>query len=497
MCKQIHQSIKNKPLYTYNNINDMNAFMNTTNDHTLLYRVIPDIIRDNIESSDKIGRTYTFTLHGHTITVYLVFPKPSSRNTEYSRIYSSEDLTNTFFESCIHKIIVWLGIALPFSGKTCAKDLSCYFFLTDHVKILPNNSKSNNENITNANLVLNSSTTAQVINKKHVNTAFTTTCSPNSTIMLYRMEEWFKVFIHETFHSLGLDFSQMNTSHSNKQIVTLFPGCTPDMNVRVYETYCETWAELWNVLFVVYFSETQKHTKPRVFTKHASHPVKHKTLRRTIYSRNIAKLQRTSFSGVSSYSFRFASGILHNIISKTEEMIQNERAFSMYQAVKVLHYSGFTYSDCLKRLETSNPFSESIPIFSYYIVKNILLYHINDFIEWCNINNGHATIMYFRKTNHNIREYSKLVGRLYKTDDFIKKMDTMTNYYNQYTLEKPNTSSSELRSSEFPRIPFPLLASSKGRNACAVGTCVSSHPEYFPIRTTLRMSLYDPPIFTE
>jgi hypothetical protein len=61
--------------------------------------------------------------------------------------------------------------------------------------------------------------------------------------MLYRMEEWFKVFIHETFHCLGLDFSGMNVSNSNKQILQLFPGCSRDMDVRVYETYCEIWAE--------------------------------------------------------------------------------------------------------------------------------------------------------------------------------------------------------------------------------------------------------------
>ena len=36
-------------------------------------------------------------------------------------------------------------------------------------------------------------------------------------------EEWFKVFIHETFHSLCLDFSMITISNLNKKIKNIFP----------------------------------------------------------------------------------------------------------------------------------------------------------------------------------------------------------------------------------------------------------------------------------
>ena len=414
LCKQIHQSAKHPPTYTYNNIADMSAFIANTKQYNDFYSGIPEIIRDKIESNAPIGRTYTIHMHGHHITVHLVLPKPLTTDNKYSRIYYSEDLSDSFFESCIHKIIVWLGVALPYAGKTCAKKLSCYLFLTDHTKILPKKNKP--FYLTQKN--------EQHIHQEHANTAFTTACTSKSIIMLYRMEEWFKVFIHETFHCLGLDFSGMNVSNSNKQILQLFPGCSRNMDVRVYETYCEIWAETLNVLFISYFSERPS----RVFTKSILKTNKRKTQRQrpiVQYSRNFSKM-----------------------ITKAEEFIQHERAFTMYQATKVLKHYNLTYTDVINNTTTATkPYSENTPVFSYYILKCILLYHFNEFIEWCNVHNGNAKILYFKKTNDNIREYGELIGRLYKTDDFIKKMETLQSTPDAKRKEYEETPENEVRRS--------------------------------------------------
>jgi L-rhamnose isomerase len=68
-----------------------------------------------------------------------------------------------------------------------------YIYHTSLLKILPN-------------------TNVDILNENNVNTAFTRTCPSNSEIVVFRKEEWFKVFIHETFHSFGIDFASMNTS---------------------------------------------------------------------------------------------------------------------------------------------------------------------------------------------------------------------------------------------------------------------------------------------
>ena len=37
-------------------------------------------------------------------------------------------------------------------------------------------------------------------------------------------------------------------------------------------------------------------------------------------------------------------------------------------------------------------YKENTPVFSYYIIKSILLFHFNEFIGWCNENNSNNII---------------------------------------------------------------------------------------------------------
>ena len=71
-----------------------------------------------------------------------------------------------------------------------------------------------------------------IIDQIHVNTGFTTTCPVDSEIVIFREEEWFKVFIHETFHNFALDFSDMNNSACHKivlDILSQFYGAKGDL----------------------------------------------------------------------------------------------------------------------------------------------------------------------------------------------------------------------------------------------------------------------------
>ena len=407
LCKLIHHSAKHSPILQRENIEDMDAFMSKTKVYPL-YNAIPEIIREKIGSSEKTGRTYRFTIDNRDITIHFVLPKSNRSNTEYeySRIYESEELTNAFFDSCIYKITVWLQVAYQFAGKTCAKHLTCYLFFTDHIKILP---KKQNESFT---IDENSSP----LDQEHANTGMTTSCTPDSTIMMYRMEEWFKVFIHETFHALGLDFSEMDTTESNKQIIHLFPGCSRDLDVRVYETYCEMWAEILNVLCIAYFAESEKMIHSKFYNK---------TTR--VISKNARRTRKRSESVA-------YSRILSKTMSTTQQFIKYERAYTMYQAAKVLTHYRLTYYDLCKENTPDKTYRERTPVFSYYIVKSVLFYHMNEFVDWCyKHNRGYKTILHFMKTQENIREYGRLIGRLYKTEDFIQKLNQMVNYRKKHT----------------------------------------------------------------
>ena len=472
----------------------MLPFMKETQ-HQWLYKSVPDVIRHQLESADKKGYTYTFELMGRQVVLHMVFPKPADSNSKYSRIYESEEQLIAFFDRCVHRISVWLGVAFPYGGQQCANHLTCYLFFTDHTKILPKNkerigkehfqgvaesigrSKSaifGRDEVSYENVKYSGERSSQEyeetpeakpsefaavrskstifakgtfgrrdensdenqgftgkndpIDTINANTALTTSCKPTSIIMLYRIEEWFKVFIHETFHSLGLDFSEMDIRESNQQIAQLFHGCNRGLDVRVYETYCEMWAVILHTLFLAYFS-----------TNSGLHT----------YRERVRQSTPTRKRSADRYS---------RILSKFERMIRYERAYTMFQAAKVLHHYGIEYRDLCENRGNNVRYTEPTPVFSYYIVKSVLFFHINDFLDWCythNLirptdsanslkssgfprNNGTSKhILYFTKKPATIREYGRLIGRLYKSDTFIQKMDQMRKHVEQYTVEHP------------------------------------------------------------
>ena len=43
-------------------------------------------------------------------------------------------------------------------------------------------------------------------------------CIKSGLIVLFRREEWFKVFIHECLHSFGMEFSGMNLNRLNIEL---------------------------------------------------------------------------------------------------------------------------------------------------------------------------------------------------------------------------------------------------------------------------------------
>jgi hypothetical protein len=408
LCRLIHHSCSHMPKYT---VTDMESTMETfitefTN--TPEGKHIPSRILDKITraSSVKIGRRVDLKIHGRDIHLYFIVPGSIPITYEDKNKFStgiprtptllrnSRVLTNTldisennntmdvFFDTCIRRAIVWLDIALRFSGETCANVLNCYFFFTDDTKHLPTSTSSNltepEENHTGG--------MGEPITQKNANTAFTWACMPSSKIVLFRFEEWFKVFIHESFHCFGLDFAKMHqTEEQSKLLSTLFPVCTKRMDFRIYETYCETWAETINALFISYYTN---------HTNRATRTMKRHTIRR--HTLNISK-----------------------IIKSVETLLRNERSFSIYQMVKVMRHHKFTYDE-LQCLEKQNTYSEETQVFSYYIVKPIFMYYLNEYIEWCYKHNERENTLYFVKTQENVQQYLVFLSHLIQKPEFRK-----------------------------------------------------------------------------
>jgi hypothetical protein len=494
LCKMIHRSYMRIPHYSVQNIlpNELDTFMSAFAKSETNH--VPDSIFDSILSAEKIGRRILLKIQQREVVIHLILPKPAS-SSHYSRIFASTELADIFFQNCALRMIAWLQVAMPFAEQKCTETLRCYMFLTPHTKILPKfrktkcdmgacsglhedaraknerRSPSYSRNATagacsglcirtkGLNNIVGEhddepSTHNTPITREHANTAFTWACVPHSEIVVFRMEEWFKVFIHETFHTLGLDFSEMDMTESNEQMSRVFGGCSPTIDFRIYESYSEVWAETINAIFVAYLrkdtgakNERKCWCYPRNATTEACSGFnrvgesyssvmgtqkRHKTRVIETMQPHVRRMRTMRASHTQSIT----SVHLGRMLRRVELYLQNERAFSMVQMAKVLHHHQLTYSDLCTTPDIARSrrrkYTEETQVFSYYIIKTILLFHLNDFIAWCKRTSTNREYgVSFTKTPENILEYVRLIERLHKTPEFMKRVGAETEYYSR------------------------------------------------------------------
>lgn len=263
------------------------------------------------------------------------------------------------FGKYIKKMIVWLKIAFQYAPDKCSKKLKIFCFLTPFKKKLPDNQFT-------------------TLSHDHCNSAVTTSCAPHGEIIIYRKEEFIKVFIHETFHSLGLDFSSMPLSDFNGQIKQLFPIKS---EFNLYEAYAEFWASTMNSLISAYYL-TDKKSEEEFF----------------LYS---------------DFCIRF------------------EQIFSLFQMIKILDFMGLTYKNLYNNDSISNGirhylFKEKTNVFAYYIIKNLLLYNNADFMVWCKQNNDN--LLTFNKTPDALDAFIKFIVEKHQNSKLLKDVVKIQNF---------------------------------------------------------------------
>ena len=284
------------------------------------------------------------------------------------KVFVKDDIE--IYNKYIELIKLWLYISNKYSSKHCAKTLNIYFYLTSLEKKLPNSN-------------------INILNEIHINTAFTTSCPINSEIVVYRKEEWFKVFIHETFHNFGLDFSTMNNNVVNNCILNIFKVKS---DVNLYEAYAEFWAEIINSLICVFYEMKNKNDAD-------------------------------------------------DFHSKFETIINYERTYSLFQLVKTLNFMDLTYKDLYSNSKKSVIFREKLykedtNVLSYYIIKCLLINNYQGFLSWCNNNN--SSLLDFKKTLNNQLNLCKFIERNYKTHSMILGVYEAQTFLSKIKKKKEN-----------------------------------------------------------
>jgi len=314
-------------------------------------------IRTEIHKISRFKTEYNFNLFKREIKIHIISNKLNLKeNDKY-----------------VYRILMWLYVITKYNtDKSCSKKLNIYIYLTPLLKFLP-------------------SSKIEKIDKYHVNTGFTTTCSKNSNIVIYRKEEWFKVFIHETFHNLGLDFSGMSNVIAKKRILKIFPIKS---EVNLYEAYTDAWAKIINIFIYSYLVSNKSFTK---------------------------------------------------YIENVNVLINLEKTYSIFQQIKILKFMGLTYYDLYSKDSKSKElrdalYYEKTSVLSYYIINSIIMHKFQDFFKLCHENN--INILQVDKTRDYPKKLAIFVEENYKHNSMLSAIECITDLLDN--LEKQQNKSNDI-----------------------------------------------------
>ena len=207
----------------------------------------------------------------------------------------------------------------------------------------------------------------KVISTKNVNSGVTYSCSRNNEVCVYRKEEFIKVVFHELIHSLGIDEDMFQQSKFKNEMNNLF-------HLSTTGNYFEAYTEFMAVNFYIYF---------------------------------------TSF---------FLTNTLEECYKLSNTLLHNEVYFSMFQLNKVLSHNGLSYNDLLANKNT-DLYRENTNVFSYYVLKTILLYH-----------NFESLYFFWEKEKHLAKFIKKLAYNKMFILDTIKFNNKIKNDFLEKTM---------------------------------------------------------------
>lgn len=213
------------------------------------------------------------------------------------RISTDNDEDENNIKKYLYMIIFWLNVVTQYADDNiCTGTLDIMIMLSKLKKTLPSSSPND------------------YIDKKHINTGFSDKCKH---IVIYRKEEWFKVFIHETFHNYSLDFFKNNTNpHIKNMILDFFGIENKFLEVKLFEAYTESWARIMNALIIAFDKEKNKIRK---FIKLADENIKIEILNGYFQVCKILKFMNLTMENLKSYneetsnlSYYFLCSILYS-----------------------------------------------------------------------------------------------------------------------------------------------------------------------------------------
>jgi hypothetical protein len=104
---------------------------------------------------------------------------------------------------------------------------------------------------------------------------------------------------------------------------------------------------------------------------------------------------------------------------------------------------GLSYNDLYSKKKSAtilreNLYKEKTNVLSYYVIKTILLNNYQGFLSWCKTNN--FSLLQFKKTLSNQKEYCNFIRKNYKTTSFLTGVNDTEEFFEniQKNIQKNN-----------------------------------------------------------
>ena len=297
---------------------------------------IKQYVKNKISEGLCYDVCYEANIRGRQVRFHVYHMGSSSSSSSVSSIVAQISRKQTLYAEMFRHVCIWLFIAYYYSSSKCSKLLDIYFYPTHFRKQRP-------------------SKKAAAFGPLHSNTAFTYHCVPDNSIVIYRREEWYKVFIHETCHSLGLIEHRGTHGYNASNVMDLFH--LPNTQVYTDETHCEMMATFWNMCLVS--------------------------------------------AQISEYKFH-SSVEKRGLIDMVLYFLHEERDFALFQIRNIFHHLDIEFDDVValqykqrNQVNTniqksgnqksgnqkSGSYQEETNIFAYYVLKGIMLFYLDDYFR--------------------------------------------------------------------------------------------------------------------
>ena len=368
-------------------INGSNIILENIQDNTLLKKqfqdrlstygghFFDDKIRNYISSNTKSKLSYIYNDSQYKITISFYFMKDDISNDEF--------ISNV--EEYFHVMLTWLIICSKISDKGCIskKKMMIDIFLSPFKKELPSND-------------------IDLLEPFNINTGFTARCGGDKNgVVIYRKEEWFKVFLHETMHYFAFDENLDN----NELIDEISDFFLLKKKIKVYEAYCEFWSRIMNSVFIAF-----------------------------MLCNDNGNVKDTNY-----------------FLKKCYELLEYERTFSSFQSAKMINRHNICYNSIKDKKSDPNIsnflYKENTNVFAYYIITNILMNNYEKYINYC-LDNNSSLFLHNKNANllgHYIKKNYNKNMLIYNLELSLKVLDDCIKQNNQFGIMSSRMSIADLQ----------------------------------------------------